>query len=88
MTDLHVDLDHLTTLVTGLYGLRARLEDAVLPDAAPGVESVASAWSGFRQRARDALACLAADAGDAAEGLAANRDAYAATEDAITGMLR
>ena len=71
MTDLHVDLDHLTTLVTGLYGLHARLGDTTLPDAALGVEPVASAWNGFRQRARDALAHLAADAGDAAEGMAA-----------------
>jgi hypothetical protein len=88
MTDLHVDLDHLTTLSVRWDGLCLRLGDTVLPDAAVGVEPVASAWSGFRQRARDALARLAADAGDAAEGVAATRDAYAAAEDAITGMLR
>jgi hypothetical protein len=89
MTDLIVDLDHLTAVRGLLAGSRARVRAALdaLGAGAPGAAELDDAWAGFRQRGRADLGRLVAALDRVDAGLAACAAAYAAVEAGVARSL-
>ncbi len=93
MTDLIVDLDHLTALRGLLAGAgegpaAALAATGAVDPGALGVAELDDAWAAFRRRRRAALGRLAGAVERTGTGLAGCAAAYAETEGRVVRSLR